>query len=151
MGGQKGSGRGGRWKKHSIFIYSALDEAGTNNYFETSQSKTDTPTLQLLSTKVPPRMRSGIIKRIHYRLKPTNAVTFTLRLWRSAVPADYESNKYLLYESPPLQASDEDYDRGELQIPFYLYSPGKLYYSIEWSAAPGNTVGFIDVNGEVVE
>ena len=151
MGGQKGSGRGGRWKKHSIFIYSALDEDGSGNKFETSQSKTDTPTLCLSTTQIPKRLRGGKITRIQYRLKPTNAVTFILRLWRSSSVPDYECNQYLLYESPPLQASDEDYDRVDQNIPFRLYYPGKLYYSIEWSGAPGNTCGFITVTGEVVE
>jgi len=56
-------------------------------------------------------------------------------------------NLALLYESPALQADDTDYDRAELTIPMNLLVPGALYYSIDWSAAPGNTTGFIDVSG----
>jgi hypothetical protein len=93
----------------------------------------------------------GKINRIHYRLKPTNAVTYVLRIWRAARAGDYESNSVMLYESPPTQASDVDYDKGELEIPFVLSTPGTMYYSIEWSGAPGNTVGFIDVTGERVD
>jgi len=101
--------------------------------------------------KVPPKLKSGKILRIHYRLKPTNVVTYTLRIWSASIAADYQCNEYLLYESPPLQASDVDYDRAELNIPFILYTPAVIYYSIDWSAASGNTLGFIDVMGEVVE
>jgi hypothetical protein len=57
----------------------------------------------------------------------------------------------MLYESPSAQADDEDYDRAELYIPFILTASGDLYYSIDWSGAPGNTTGFIEVSGEIEE
>jgi hypothetical protein len=147
----KDSCRDGKWKKGSIFCYGKLDEAGVGDYFETSQTKTDTPTL-MLDAWNHPTMTSGIIKRIHYRLNPTAAVTYILRLWRGSRAADYESNSLMLYESPALQADDTDYDRvADLEIPFVLQAPGGIYYSIEWTGAPGNTTGFIDVTGEKVD
>jgi len=142
----KDSCRDGKWKKGSIFMYTKLDEAGAADFFETSQVKTDTPTL-LFDILSHPTMKSGIIHRIHYRLNPTAAVTYILRIWRAAAPADYESNVNMLYESPPLQADDTDYDRAELVIPFWLWTPGVMFYSIEWTGAPGNTSGFISVSG----
>lgn len=148
----KDSCRDGKWQKGSIFQYGKLDETGAGGAasFETIQTKTDTPTL-LLDMLSHPTMKSGIIHRIHYRLNPTNAVTYTLRLWRAAAAGDYESNFNLLYESPPLQADDTDYDRAELIIPFWLWIPGNLYYSIEWTGAPGVTPGFISVTGEKID
>jgi len=145
----KDSARGGKWKSASIFRNYLLDEAGAGDFFETSQTKTDAPTLLLPSTH--PTMKAGLIHRIHYRLNPTAAVTFTLRLWSGTAAGDYESNLQMLYESPALQADDTDYDRAELVIPFRCAWPGALYYSIEWTAAPGNTSGFIEVSGEKVE
>jgi len=145
----KDSARGGKWRKSSIFRMYRLDEAGALNLFETVQTKTDTPTLNFIATH--PTMKSGRIHRIHYRLNPTNAVTFTLRIWRAAAANDYEANMDMLYESPALQADDTDYDRAELDIPFTLGWPGTIYYSIEWTGAPGNTLGFIEVTGEKVE
>jgi hypothetical protein len=135
----------------SLFIFFKLDEDGTANYFETSQTKTDTPTLLVDTHRSHPTMKSGVIHRIHYRLNPTNAVTYTLRLWRRAVANNYANNISLLYESPPLQADDTDYDRAELMIPFECCDgPGILYFSIEWTGAPGVTLGFIDVSGEKI-
>jgi hypothetical protein len=145
----KDSSRGGKWKSQSIFVMTKLDEAGAADYFETSQIKTDAPTLLLDASH--PTMKSGIIHRIHYRLNPTNVATYILRLWHGTAANDYESNMQMLYESPPLQADDIDYDRAELIIPFRCSWPGAMYYSIEWTAAPGNTSGFIVVSGEKVE
>jgi len=147
----KDSARDGKWKQGSIFVMYKLDEAGAGDFFETSQTKTATPTLLLDTYRSHPTMRTGLIKRIHYRLNPTNAATYTLRLWREAIAADYQSNLHLLYESPPLQADDTDYDRAELDIPMWLTTPATLYYSIEWTAAPGNTSGFIEVTGEKID
>jgi hypothetical protein len=135
----------------SVFVHNKLDETGANGYFSTSQTKTTPPTLIVDSGRTHPKLKSGILKRIHYRLKPTNAVTYTLRIWKSVNANPYELNLHLLYESPSLQASDVDYDRSELEIPFWLWAPGSIYYSIEWSGAPGTTVGFIALSGLVVE
>jgi hypothetical protein len=147
----KDSSRDGKWKKGSIFTFAHLDETGVLNVFETSQDKVTPPTLTVDNFAVShPTMKTGIILRIHYRLNPTAAVTYTLRLWRSTGVDPYELNLYLLYESPAAQADDTDYDR-EVRIPMTLWLPGVLYYSIEWTGAPGNTTGFIEVTGEKVD
>jgi hypothetical protein len=147
----KDSCRDGKWKKGSIFTYHKLDEAGAADFFETSQVKTDTPTLLVDTYRSHPTMKTGLIHRIHYRLNPTAAVTYILRIWRAALADNYASNACMLYESAPLRADDIDYDVAELNIPFWLYTPGNLYYSIEWTGAPGNTTGFIEVTGEAVD
>jgi hypothetical protein len=136
----------------STFKFTKLDEDGTLNVFETSQAKTAPPTLLLdLELFHPiPQIKSGIINRVHYRLNPTNAVTYTLRLWDATVLNPYELNMHMLYESPAAQADDTDYDR-EVTIPFLFAIAGKLFYSIEWTGAPGNTTGFISVEGEKID
>lgn len=144
----------GKWDLPAKTIFRAykLDEDGTGNYFETSQTKTDTPTLYLdniIASKRLGSLVSGHIQRIHYRLKPTGAVTYTLRIWEQALAPDYASNSNMLYESPTLQASDTDYDKAELNIPFHCANNSGLLYSIEWSGAEGNTMGFIEVSGEM--
>jgi len=152
----KDSSRHGRWKPHSLFRLGKLDEDGTGNYFETDQAKTDTVTLFMMPNAAgcsgkPRKFIEGLINRIHYRLDPTNAVTFVIRFWRKGgVAADLESNLALLYESPAAQADDEDYDRGELNIPMILATPAKIWFSIDWSGAPANTKGLINVSGEVI-
>jgi len=133
-----------------IFRYVAYSEDGAVNTFETSQIKTDTPTLMLATFRRPLDLKSGKILRFHYRLNPTNAVTYTLRIYDSNIAADYESNLHQIYESPAARADDTEYDVLTLPIPFTLGVVGLMYYAIQWSAAPGVTAGFIEVSGEKV-
>ena len=132
----------------SIFRYHRYSEDGAVDTFETSQTKTDTPTLLLNTFRFPMTLSAGKINRIHYRLNPTNAVTFTLRIWSNANALDYYSNFQMLYESPALQVDDTDYIDEDLDIPFHLGINGQILVSIEWTAAPGVTAGFIEVSGE---
>ena len=142
--------RDGKWEKRSIFRMYIRDEDGTGTYFETDQAKTDTPTLYF-NAKKPSLVKSGKVNRIHHRLNPTNAVTYTLRLWWGAYASDYQSNMVMIWESDALRADDTDYDERGFKIPFELIIPGRMYYSIDWTGAPATTTGFIMVTGEVVE
>lgn len=132
----------------SIFRYHRYSEDGAVDTFETSQTKTDTPTLYLDTFRYPVTLSTGKINRIHYRLNPTNAVTFTLRIWCNNNDPDYYSNFQMLYESPALQVDDTDYIEEDLDIPFHLGIDGLMLVSIQWTAAPGVTAGFIEVSGE---
>lgn len=143
-------GISGIWDRKRIFRYGMLDEDGTGNNFETDQAKTDTPTLTLASFLDPAIISRGKINNYKYRLNPTNAVTFVARLWEGAYAANYASNFRMLYETPAAQVDDEDYDRAEMDIPFILDSSGNMYYSIDWSGAPGNTPGYMRISGEEV-
>lgn len=143
------------WEKNTIFFIGKLDEDGTGNYFETSKSKTDTPIHFILANAAgcygrPLYFKAGKINRIHFRFTPTNAETFTLRLWRNALAADYASNATLLWESDAGRVSGEDYDITERDIPFVLATPGKVWFSIEWTGAPGNTPGILEISGKVI-
>lgn len=137
--------------KGRLFILKKLDEAGAGGNLETSYAKTDTPVKILDTVKFPSTLLAGKILRIHYRLNPTNAVTYTLRLYASALAADYASNNTLLYESAALRADDTDYDVCEIVIPFRLDALAVMYFALEWTGAPGVTAGFIRVEGEVIE
>jgi hypothetical protein len=147
----KDTSRMGKWKKRSIFIFSELDEDGVLNTFEVDQDKVTPPTLLLDLYQTHPTMKTGIIKRIHYRLHPAvGAETYTLRLWRATRADPYALNLQMLYESPAAQVEDTDYDR-LVEIPFSLETPGQLYFSLDWTGAPGNTTGFISVEGEKID
>jgi len=133
-----------------IFRLIRYSEDGAVNTFETSTALVDTPVLQLNTFRVPADLKSGKINRIHYRLNPTNAATFTLRIWCNADAANYRSNLQMLYASPALQADDTDYIEEDLDIPFNLTVVGVMYVGIEWTAAPGVTPGFVEVSGKKV-
>ena len=131
-----------------LFRYFRYSEDGAVNTFETITIETATPVLTLNTFRYPTDLKTGIIRRIHYRLNPTNVVTYTLRIWRMARAPDMQSNLDMLYESPALQADDVDYIDEDLNIPFSLGNAGDIYIGIEWTAAPGVTPGFIEVTGE---
>jgi len=151
----KDSSRDGKWKTVGVFFYGLKDEDGSAGYFATSQSKTDKPTVLMGADssehKLPVTLKAGVAYRIHYRLNPTNAVTYTLRFWSHALDPDYHSNMHMIYESPAAQADDVDYDDKERKDTFILYEGGKLYMSIEWTGAPGVTPGFITIEGKYYE
>lgn len=133
-----------------IFRFIRYSEDGAVDTFQTSTALVDTPVLQLNTFRVPADIKSGKINRIHYRLNPTNAATFTLRIWCNADAANYMSNYQMLYASPALQVDDTDYIEEDLDIPFNLTIVGIMYMGIEWTAAPGVTPGFVEVSGEKV-
>jgi len=131
-----------------IFRATKEDFDGTGNYFETSQAYTDTPTLYM--TARPDTLIQGILKRVHWRLNPSNAVTYQLYLFSDAVADNYGSEMAKIFDSTDvvaLGADDTEYD-AEVTTPFKLASPGKIYYLITWSGAPGDTLGYIEASGE---
>ena len=147
-------GKNGRWSEQSTFKLRKLQEVAAADKFDDSQGKTTLPTWMLDDEVDPSNLQEGVITRIHFRLNPANAVTYTLRLWRKAVnggATPYTENLEMLFETVAGLADDSDYDYTELNIPFRLYESGKMYYSIEWSAASGNVAGFIEVSGETMK
>lgn len=145
------SGKKGGWDKKTYCGFAYINPvASADANLSTSQSKTDEVTLYFNDVR-PAWTFNGRIKRIHFRLDPTNAVTYTLRIWSGSNTNDYQANLMLLWESPAARAGATDYDECELDIPFICAIQGRLYYSIEWSGATGNIAGFIHVSGETQE
>ena len=100
----------------------------------------------------PTIVTGGEINRVHFRLNPTNAVTYRLTLYQSVDGADgtyqVESNK--LFDSTEVVAAavgDTEYDAHELVRPFVLDSL-QIWLAVDWSAAPGNTTGYCVVSGK---
>ena len=100
--------------------------------------------------------RGGILNYIEFRLNPTNAVTYQFQLFESNSygHGGYELQKECLFRSwdNPITdvvacADDTRYGFHGLNIPFRLLWPGDFWYNIDWSAAPGNTTGYIIVGG----
>jgi hypothetical protein len=87
-------------------------------------------------------------------MKPTNPVTYTLRLWQdnptfaSGGDAGLNLIMQLLFQSAPAKASATRYEEA-VNIPFSLQTPGIMWHSLEWTGAPGPTSGYIKVLGEV--
>lgn len=142
---------GGRWPGERVFIYRQIDVDGTDTDFETDQAITDTPTQTITDIKNPANLRTGVIKRIQYWLNEAGGDTYILTLYKGASADDVESLARILWQSPVLQASGEQYDR-EVTIPFILANAGVIFYQTNWTGgAPGNTPGLLEVSGIEIE
>ena len=128
-----------------------LDPAGTNNYFETDQAITDTPTLYLTASAPMGRI---IIERIHVNLNPTNAVTPNLYLFADAQADNLTSESVMIFAStdyvPNGLVDGTEYDFVELNIPATLATAGRIYYLLDWTGAPGDTLGYLKIFGSGV-
>jgi len=136
-------------KPSEMICFHLLDTAGAGDYFETDQLVTDEPTKSIRCNMRP--FTRFLLKDISYYMLPDNAVTYKLALFSGAEAVDLSSFSKLAYESPAAQAKDTLYHRcnNEDTLPriIILDTPGRLYYSLDWSGAPGNCPGFIRVRG----
>jgi hypothetical protein len=133
------------------FNYGKLDEDGAADYFEVVQAKTVLPTLMVDSYRYPLDLSEGMLQTIRIRLKPTAAVTYRARFWSlniNGAVAPYLQEGVLIYEMDFDGADDIAYTI-VLTRPFRLAAVGVIWYSIDWSGAPGNTKGLIQLRGEV--
>ena len=132
------------------------DFAGTSDFFETDQAITDTPTLTFtLATKDGDTVERCLITDVSVYLKPTNSVTYELYLFEDADADNVESLSHLVFDTGAAKASDivYKYNRASGKTPFYcnLGTSNTLYYLINWSGAPGDTLGYIRVRGELIK
>ena len=127
-----------------------LDPAGLLNYFETDQIITDTPTLFFELTD--PTIKKFLLTEIIYYMLPDNAVTYALNLFTGNEAVDTTSFSKMIYEGPAAQAKGTLYIRcnNEDMLPreVDLDEEGIVWYSLDWSAAPGNCPGFIRLRGK---
>lgn len=131
---------------------SKVDTAGTSDYFETDQEIGDTPTLYI--QMYPTTIKKFKINSIRYYMDCTNAVTYELYLLEQASADDVQNLVDVVFDSGALKADVTSYMNiegdasGKLPIIVNLADAGKLYYQLDWSAAPGDTKGYIVVKGE---
>ena len=136
-----------------IFTALLIDTDGTDNVFETDQTKTTTPTLGFYAE--PSTVIDGLINRVHWRINPTNAVTYDFWILTDAQADDYASESLIVFSSEDTAgiadcADNTEYIVEGLEIPFHLSIVGYFYYLIDWSAAPGNTPGYLKIEGRFV-
>lgn len=138
----------GNWSPANVFHYELLDADGTGNSFETDQDVDTTPSVKIDTIRDPDNLKKGLLLNVFYCMNPTNAVTYTLRIWRGAIADNMTSYSNLIYESPAAQADTTIYHR-EIRVPFTLDVEGDIYVSLDWTGAPDNTPGFLILTGEI--
>jgi len=90
---------------------------------------------------------------VKYYLVPSNAVTYELSLYEEAVTGTYNARVACVFESGSGKAAStlyQDVGANMLPVDVHLAELGKLYFGINWSAAPGNTTGLIQIRGELL-
>ena len=136
------------------FSFHAHQEAaGAWATITTSKDADTTPTYALPPIDGADKLVEGILKRLHFQFNWANAVTLDkVRIYRHAFAAGfpYAIRQFKIYETPDgvNHADDTEYDYTELDVPFKLRTPETLPISFQWSGAPGNIQGFIDISGE---
>ena len=101
----------------------------------------------------PPQAHFVRITNIHWRLNPANAVTYDLYLYATIDGAvntyQLESDKFFDSEREVVADCADDVEYlYECDRVTHLCNGGLIYYVINWSAAPGDTTGYIEVCGE---
>ena len=148
------------------FVYRVFNETGASDPFTSDIAYGDVPTdavgpagwfgnLASNVTGGPFHVSMGVITRVHWRLKPANAVTYRLSVWENDYTAggagSYELEMGKLFDSNEVVANcvkDVEYDAHELVRPFMLKRPGAFFFACDWSAAPGEIQGYLTVSGE---
>lgn len=157
-------------RTNTVVIGELFDLAGTNNYFETDQALTDTPTLSLtITTPTGMPVKRFLLEEVCYYMDPTDAVTYQLFLLEAASADDVEQLQDLVFFSPAAQADSVCYKYNnlgycadvagttaeviqyKLPVVVELTDTNKLYYMLDWSGAPGDTKGFIKIRGRLLK
>lgn len=145
-----------------------LDLAGTSNYFETDQNLTTLPTLSLsVTTSTGQPVKKFLLEEVQYYMNQANAVTYQLYLLEDASADDVQQYTDLVFFSPAAQADSVMYsyrtsglqagiagaEAVQYKLPriVELATAGTLYYMIDWSGAPGDTLGYIKVKGRLLK
>ena len=138
------------WFKQGLLA----DAAGGD--VETDEAAGSTPTRSFGSDEgdatanaMMPWMGWGEVNRVHFYLAPANAVTYRLQIYEASEAAHNMYHK--IFDTIEVEAGGcvaaTEYDAHELVRPFFVRAP-RFYYVIDWSGAPGNTTGFISVEGK---
>lgn len=147
------------------------DYDGTANYFETDQAIFGTPTLTITLSCSDPYfdVKKFRLENVRVLMDPANAVTYQLQLYSAANADDYENasdfvwaSKTALADKVAYNFSRSGYSEGNTTVSsggaayglpaiVELEEANTLYYQIDWSGAPGDTKGFIKVQGTLLK
>lgn len=126
---------------------------GTPGYFETDQAMGTEPTLSFVGA---PAVLNILIHTIKWQITPANAVTYQLYLLERASANDEQQEADIIFDSGAGMVSGTVYVQvaggspAKLPIMANLETAGTIYYMVDWSAAPGNSSGYIRIYGEVL-
>ena len=152
--------------KRTNMVYGSVIQRTSGTYIQPGGNAVNFETDQAIGTKpsycieIEPRdanqnlvVEKFQLQHVRYLMNCTNAVTYRLYLVESDVESAYDQKAAVIFDSGTLRADNTMYiDIGANMLPVNskLRTKGKLWYLIDWSAAPGNTAGYIVVYGEEI-
>ena len=152
--------------KRTNMVYGSVIQRTSGTYIQPSGNAVNFETDQAIGTKptycieIEPRdanqnlvVEKFQLQHVRYLMNCTNAVTYRLYLIESDVESTYDQKAAVIYDSGTLRADNTPYtdiSANMLPVNSKLRTKGKLYYLIDWSAAPGATAGYIVVYGEEI-
>ena len=129
-------------------VTGSIVNTGALNSFEDVELITATPANYIL---LDPTVRAFTLNSVRWLFNPTAAETYELVLLKGAAADDTENYSNIVWRSGAALVDSTLYRRcnheDELPIDVLLDTPGKLYYLTVWTGAPGNTPGFVEVDG----
>jgi len=94
------------------------------------------------------------LQRVNYMMNPTNAVTYQLHLLEDNPAAAIDESECVIHSSAAARADSTYYyvagDANGLPQDCRLVEPGRIYFKLDWSGAPGATTGVIAIRGRVL-
>lgn len=152
-------------RTNSVVSGSVISAAGAP--LETDQAMGDTPTLYISVTcnnGYP--VKAFQLDEVLYMVNPTNAETYQMWLLEQASADDNQQLADIVFATPAALVDSTTYrkyghsEQADFAAPteaFFLprivnlAEPGKLYYMLDWTGAPGNTAGFIKIRGRLLK
>ena len=130
-----------------------IDQSGLADLFETDHPLIATPTQRIVLSRDVKKFK---LTEIHAYQTPTNAVTCGFQLYGDAVADNYTSIMSCFFNSAnTVVTKDQYYSEAENDTIMgrtgILAVPGQVYFNQNWSAAPGDTLGFVVIVGKEVK
>jgi len=140
-------------QQQTLVIGRLMDQTGIADLFETEHGLTDTPTQRIILSRDVKKLN---LQELRAYMTPTNAVTCGLQFYGDAQADDYASIMSSFFSSANNAiAKDTHYVKTQrdaaMQVTGILNPPGQVYFNQDWSAAPGDTKGFVMIVGKEVE
>ncbi len=127
---------------------------GADNFFEDDEPiGAVAPTHNFVGV---PLVTHIMIHGVKYQMIPTAAVTYQLYLLEGATAEAQQQEAEIIYDSGPGIVGGDIVNwvaggaPSRLPVMARLTAAGTIWYKLDWSAAPGNTAGYIRVYGEAL-
>jgi len=134
--------------------YGAVTDDSTTDIFEDDEALGSGVAATHYITVTPGWVTAIQIQRVNYMMDPTNAVTYQLHLLEDNPVNAVTESQFLIHSSAAARADGTYYfaagDANGLPQDCYLGEPGRIYYKLDWTAAPGATTGVIAIRGRIL-